>query len=64
MRGVRGKLDVESLLKIVLVLIAAVLAIQLLGWFVEVLAWLASMLIPILLAIVLVLIILYLLDRI
>lgn len=60
----RGKIDVETLVMIVIGLIAIALVIQVLDWFLGLLAGFASALIPILLAIVLILLILYLLDQI
>lgn len=57
----RGKLDVDGLLKIVLVLVVVWLALEILGEFVNLLF---GSLAPIVGLVVLVLIVLYLLDRI
>jgi len=62
--GARGKLDVEDLLKIVLVLVVVWLLLEVVGAFVEILGWLLGPLKPLLGIVVLALIALRLLDRI
>lgn len=64
MSALRGSLDVDDLLKIVLVLIIAVLALEVIGRVLGLFAWLLDLLMPLLLLGGIVLIVLYLLDEI
>lgn len=61
MNGTRASLDVESLLKIVLLLIAAVLVLELLGEVISLIPAFLSSVVTLLIALV---IVLWLLDRI
>ncbi|AGN01516.1 hypothetical protein L593_07855 [Salinarchaeum sp. Harcht-Bsk1] len=61
MFGRRGKIDVETLLKIVLVLLIVILALQLIGYFVDLVVGIAGNVIVLILILLLVL---YLLDEI
>jgi hypothetical protein len=64
MNGMRGKLEAEDLLKLVLVLVAVWLVLEIVGELLSVLGWILGPLQPILGFVVLLLIVLWLLDRI
>lgn len=63
MIGTRGDIEVETLLKLVLGLLAVLLLLEIIGFFVEGLLALLGPLRPLLTLVVLVLIVLWLLDR-
>jgi hypothetical protein len=60
----RAKLDVEDLLKIVLVLVVVWLVLEVIGGFLDILGWILGPLQPLVGLAVLALIVLWLLDRI
>ncbi|MGQ4556520.1 DUF7554 family protein [Halobellus sp. GM3] len=60
----RAKLEVEDLLKIVLVLVVVWLVLEVIGGILDILAWILGPLRPILGIVVIALIVLWLLDRI
>lgn len=60
MHDPRGELEVETLLKIVLALLAVLLTLQIIG---TVVSWIARLLTPVLLLIVASIIVLWLYDR-
>jgi hypothetical protein len=60
MFGQRGKIDIDSLLKIVLVLLIVILALRLVGYFVDVFIGVAG---DVIVLILVVLLLLYLLDE-
>ena len=61
MFGRRGKIDVETLLKIVLVLLIVILALRIVGYFVDLVVGVAG---DVIVLILVVLLLLYLLDEI
>lgn len=63
MSALRGKLDVDDLLKIVLALIAVVLVLEIVGRVLGLFVWLLDLLMPVLLLAGVVLIVLYFLGE-
>jgi len=61
MFGARGKIDVETLLKIVLVLLIVILALRVVGYFVDLVIGVAG---DVIVLVIVVLLLLYLLDEI
>jgi hypothetical protein len=63
MLGTRAGIDVEDLLKIILLLVVVWIALEVLGMILGTISWLLGPLQPILGLVILVLIVLWLLDR-